>query len=144
MHLGIEILAEFSTKSAVYWQEVLWHTVRVEHNRAHWDLDLNELGNLKTYEKVEKGVWGMPRLSEAMKDVISCDKLRGLAHMNWSADFRMGQPGCLKNSHPKGGERRELKHLSTYRKRKQLVIPLVVASERGVAQTKLVTASLGL
>jgi hypothetical protein len=34
----------------------------------------------KTYEKVSKGVWGMPWLSEAMKDVISCDKLRGLAH----------------------------------------------------------------
>ena len=25
--------------------------------------------------KVEKGVWRMPRLSQAMKDVISCDKL---------------------------------------------------------------------
>ena len=24
----------------------------------------------------------MPRLSEAMKDVISCEKLRGLAHTN--------------------------------------------------------------
>ena len=28
---------------------------------------------------VFKGVWGMPRLSEAKKDVISCEKLRGLA-----------------------------------------------------------------
>ena len=36
----------------------------------------------KIIEKVEKGVWGMPRLSEAMKDVISCDKLRGSAHTN--------------------------------------------------------------
>ena len=36
----------------------------------------------KKLEKVEKSVWGMPRLSEAMKDVISCDKLRGLANMN--------------------------------------------------------------
>jgi hypothetical protein len=35
----------------------------------------------KKLEKVEKSVWGMPRLSEAMKDVISCDKLRGLANM---------------------------------------------------------------
>ena len=26
--------------------------------------------------KVNKGVWRMPRLTEAMKDVISCDKLR--------------------------------------------------------------------
>jgi len=30
--------------------------------------------------KLIKGVWGMPRLSEAMKDVISCEKLRGQAH----------------------------------------------------------------
>jgi len=31
-------------------------------------------------EKVHKGVWRMPRLLEAKKDVISCEKLRGLAH----------------------------------------------------------------
>ena len=31
-------------------------------------------------KKVNKGVWGMPWLSEAKKDVISCDKLRGFAH----------------------------------------------------------------
>ena len=37
---------------------------------------------LKELEKVEKGVWGMPRLSEAMKDVTSCEKLRGSAHTN--------------------------------------------------------------
>ena len=42
---------------------------------------LNELGN-NEYEKVIKSVWRMPWLSEAMKDVISCDKLRGSAHMN--------------------------------------------------------------
>ena len=27
-------------------------------------------------KKVRKGAWGMPRLSEAKKDVISCEKLR--------------------------------------------------------------------
>ena len=31
-------------------------------------------------DKQEKGVWGMPRLSEAKKDVISCEKPRGAAH----------------------------------------------------------------
>ena len=36
----------------------------------------------KKYNKLSKGVWGMPRLSEAKKDVISCEKLRGLAHTN--------------------------------------------------------------
>jgi hypothetical protein len=46
-----------------------------------------------------KGAWRMPRLSEAMKDAISCDKLRGSAHTNRSGDFRMGQPGRLKTGH---------------------------------------------
>ena len=31
-------------------------------------------------DKQKKGVWGMPRLSEATKDVISCEKPRGGAH----------------------------------------------------------------
>jgi hypothetical protein len=30
--------------------------------------------------KLDKGVWRMPWLSEAKKDVISCEKLRGVAH----------------------------------------------------------------
>jgi len=34
----------------------------------------------------------MPWLSEAMKGVTSCDKLRVLANTNQSADSRMGQP----------------------------------------------------
>ena len=38
--------------------------------------------SLQKYNKLDKGAWRMPRLSEAKKDVISCDKLRGLAHMN--------------------------------------------------------------
>ena len=36
----------------------------------------------KSYDRLIKGAWGMPRLSEAKKDVISCEKLRGLAHTN--------------------------------------------------------------
>ncbi len=68
-------------------------------------------------KKVNKGTRGMPRLSEAKKDVISCDKLRGLANANRSVDFRMGQPDYLKNSRIKR-ERAELKHLSRRRRRK--------------------------
>jgi hypothetical protein len=52
------------------------------------------------YNKLNKSVWGMPRLSEAMKDVISCEKLRGLAHTGRSADIRMGQPSMLKTCYP--------------------------------------------
>ena len=33
-------------------------------------------------KKVIKGVWGMPRLLEAKKDVVSCEKLRGFANEN--------------------------------------------------------------
>ena len=31
-------------------------------------------------KKVIKSVWGMPRLLEAKKDVVSCEKLRGFAN----------------------------------------------------------------
>ena len=34
----------------------------------------------RKFEKVTKSAWGMPWLSEAKKDVISCDKLRGGAN----------------------------------------------------------------
>ena len=46
--------------------------------------------------------------------------------------------------HYHAGERGELKHLITRRRRKQNVIPPVVASERGTAQTIHVTAWVGL
>jgi hypothetical protein len=46
--------------------------------------------------KVSKSVRRMPWLSEAMKDVISCDKLRVGANNLRSGDVRMGQPFLLK------------------------------------------------
>ena len=36
-----------------------------------------EISSLPDRIKREKGVWWMPRQSEAMKDVITCDKLWG-------------------------------------------------------------------
>ena len=42
----------------------------------------------------------MPWLSEAMKDVISCDKLRLGANDLLPEDFRMGQPVRLNACHP--------------------------------------------
>ena len=64
----------------------------------------------------------MPRHEEAKKDVVSCEKPRGGAHNCRSVDFRMGQPdsGNAESSRIfSGGEPRELKHLSTWRKRKR-------------------------
>ena len=90
-----------------------WSAVVYEHTVDR------ELIKRQKYNKLNKGVWGMPRLSEAKKDVISCEKLRGGAHTHRSAGVRMGQPSMLKACYPKGGEPGELKHLSTRRKRKQ-------------------------
>ena len=42
--------------------------------------------------KSRKGVRGMPWLSEAKKDVTSCEKPRGGANGRRSADVRMGEP----------------------------------------------------
>ena len=85
----------------------------------------------------------MPRLSETMKDVLICDKLREVAQKLWSVDFRMGQPGWLKTSHRKELTRRT--ETSKYpEEEKTIVIPQVVASVRGLAQTLIVTAVEGL
>ena len=82
---------------------------------------INEITNT-VVKKVRKGVWRMPRLTEAMKDVISCDKLRGAANELRSGDFRMGKPTArypVLNQIGIRGERPELKHLSRARKRHQ-------------------------
>ena len=69
--------------------------------------------------KALKGVWWMPWLLETMKDVVSCDKLRGAAHKHNIRRFPNGTTqhteGVLlrKESQPS-----ELKHLSRRRKRK--------------------------
>ena len=72
-----------------------------------------------------KSARGMPWHQEPMKDVTSCDKLRGGANILWSGDFRMGKPGrailCQRALNKIGvrGEPSELKHLSRTRKRHQ-------------------------
>ena len=62
----------------------------------------------------------MPWYREAMKDVISCEKPRVGANNRRSVDIRMGQPGpgnAGSSRCKSGSERREVKHLSTFRKR---------------------------
>ena len=62
----------------------------------------------------------MPRLSEAMKDVTSCDKLRGSANNCYIRRFPNGATHLVEDQVPrKGGKPGELKHLSNRRKRKQ-------------------------
>jgi hypothetical protein len=77
----------------------------------------------------------MPRRWKAMKDVAICDKPGGAAASIDPGISEWGNPAVKAVSHVSGGERRELNHLSNFRKRNQIEIPQVVASERGRAQT---------
>ena len=82
-----------------------------------------DLRSVKASEgQANKSARGMPWHQEPMKDVISCDKLRGVANEHWSGDFRMGKPTVrypILNQIGIGGEPPELKHLSRARKRHQ-------------------------
>jgi hypothetical protein len=45
------------------------------------------------FGQANKGTRWMPWCPEAMKDVVSCDKLRGGANNLRSGDLRIGKPG---------------------------------------------------
>ena len=65
----------------------------------------------------------MPRQLEAMKDVVICDKSRGVDNKRYILEFPNGATRHLVSSFSeyiaKRSERGELKHLSTLRKRNQ-------------------------
>ena len=75
------------------------------------------------YRSSIKSAGWMPWHWEPMKDVISCEKLRGAANERRSGDIRMGKPSTAipwkpyMNQIVCGGEPPELKHLSRARKR---------------------------
>ena len=77
----------------------------------------------------------MPRVWEAMKDVVSCDKLRGDAHDRYIRRFPNGTTRYIEDI---ALEREPTPRTETskYREEKKtIVIPWVVASEMGIAQT---------
>ena len=87
----------------------------------------------------------MPWLSEATKDVTSCDKLRGVANTLRSADFRMGQPNISDDITMQSmGQTRGTETSHYPEEKKTIVITQVVASERVGAQTGVVTAMTGV
>ena len=87
----------------------------------------------------------MPRLSEAKKDVISCEKPRVEANTHRCADLRMGQPagsGAGITQRVRRTRGTETSHYPEEKKTK--VIAQVVASERALAQTGVVEATAGV
>ena len=115
-----------------------FHFVRIQLKVwATYSLSVKLIANT-VVKKVRKGVWRMPRLTEAMKDVISCDKLRVGANNPWSGDFRMGQPSRLKDGYSYQCKRANAGNwniLVPAGRENKWMIPPVVASERGTAQT---------
>ena len=78
----------------------------------------------------------MPWLPEAKKDVTSCEKPRGGANIPRSADIRMGQPAAGDcGISPSERQTRGTETSQYPEEKKTKVIPQVVASERGGAQT---------
>ena len=84
---------------------------------------------LGLYSQVTKRTRWMPWQSEAKKDVVICDKLRGVDNRRYNPGIsEWGNPPVIRQvSYGEyiaiGGERGELKHLSTLRKRNQLRFP---------------------
>ena len=94
--------------------------------------------------KSRKGVRGMPWLSEATKDVTSCEKPRGGANGRRSAGVRMGEPAARKARHHDVEPTRGTETSKYPEEEKTTVIPRVAASESGGAQTVRVEARAGL
>ena len=86
----------------------------------------------------------MPWLSEAKKDVISCDKPRGGANILLIRGFPNGATlhveGMKLPTLVSGGQTRRTETSKYPEDKKTRVIPSVVASERGTAQTHIVSA----
>ena len=80
------------------------------------------------YGQVNKRTWWMPWQPEAMKDVVGCDKPRGVAKHTVIRGFPNGETHsvyrvpCTEYIGVRS-KRGELKHLSTRRKRNQLRFP---------------------
>ena len=88
----------------------------------------------------------MPWLSEAKKDVTSCDKLRGGANIRYIRRFLNGATHRDEDA-VSVVIRRQTRRTETSKypeEKKTKVIPLVVAIERGKAQTVTVSAVAGL
>jgi hypothetical protein len=64
----------------------------------------------------------MPWLSEAMKDVASCVKLRVGANNLRSEDIRMGQPFRLKTGNPACGKLTQGTETSKYLEDKKIIM----------------------
>ena len=92
-------------------------------------------------EEATKGVRGMPRRQAPMKDVEHCEKPRGAVCRRYirgcpNGETHAGKTGVPPTESIGGTERTQGSEPSQYlEEKKTIVIPIVVASELGIAQT---------
>ena len=92
----------------------------------------------------------MPWQKQAMKDVASCEKLRGAAHRRYirrcpNGETHLSKPQVRPAEYIGGYERTQGSEPSQYlEEKKEISIPKVVASEIGTAQTRGISVSRGL
>ena len=78
---------------------------------------------LGLYGQAFKRTGWMPRQLEAMKDVVACEKTGGGGKRPVIPVYLNGETHCIRAVSLRRGERGELKHLSTRRKRNQTRFP---------------------
>lgn len=92
----------------------------------------------------------MPWQNQAMKDVASCDKLRGAAHRRYirrspNGETHMSKPHVRPTEYIGRYEQTQGSEPSQYlEEKKEISIPKVVASEIGIAQTRIISVIPGL
>jgi hypothetical protein len=86
----------------------------------------------------------MPWLTEAMKDVISCEKLRGGANNHYIRKYPNGAPRLVEDQSLERGQTRRTETSKYPEEEKTIVISRVVANEMELAQTDFVSAKSGL
>jgi hypothetical protein len=77
----------------------------------------------------------MPRVYEAKKDVVSCDKPGGAAHKRYIPGFPNGTTCCTEGAELEREPTRRTETSKYPQEKKIIMIPPVVASEKGRAQT---------
>ncbi len=87
---------------------------------------------LRLYGQVTKRIWWMPWRQQAMKDVVACDKPRGAGKQALIRGFLNGATHGFGRI-PQGKLTQGTETSKYLQEKKSTEIPLVVASERGVA-----------
>ena len=93
---------------------------------------------LRLYGQATKRIWWMPWRQQAMKDVVACDKPRGAGKQALIRGFLNGATHGFGRI-PQGRLTQGTETSKYLQEKKSTEIPLVVASERGVALKFLVS-----